>query len=160
MNILFVCSGNMSRSFLAEVLLKQELRSLGMENIGISSAGLYAYPGNPPDPQMVDYLAKAGIAYEPHEAKGVSDQDVAWADRILVMEKDHARVIEKTWPEAKDKTELLGKYISGDWAADDVIDPYGKSPYHYRLAQSQISLAVQNLARWIVQNAQNQNHRR
>ena len=159
MNILFVCTGNISRSFLAEVLLKKELRSLGLERVGVSSAGLYAYPGNPPDPQMVDYLAEAGIAYEPHEAKGMTSQDVEWADRILVMEKDHARVIKKAWPEATNKTELLGKYISGDWAEDDVIDPYGKSPYHYRLAQSQISLAVQNLARWIIQNAQNQNHR-
>ena len=95
MNILFVCSGNISRSFLAEVLLKKELRSLGLDGIGVSSAGLSAYPGNPPDPQMVEYLAEAGIAYEPHEARGVTGQDVDWADRILVMEKDHARAIEK-----------------------------------------------------------------
>ena len=160
MNILFVCTGNISRSFLAEVLLKRELRSLGAERVDVSSAGLYAYPGNPPDPQMVDYLAKAGIAYEPHEARGMTDQDVEWANRILVMEKDHAWAIEKAWPEAKEKIELLGKYISGDRAEDDVIDPYGKSTYHYRLAQSQISLAVQNLARWIIHNAQNQDHRR
>jgi protein-tyrosine-phosphatase len=160
MNVLFVCSGNVSRSFLAEVLLKKELQSLGVEYIGVSSAGLYAYPGSPPDPQMADYLAKAGIAYEPHEAKGMTPKDVEWADRILVMEKDHARAIDQAWPEATAKTELLGKYVSGDWVEDDVIDPYGKSAYHYRLAQSQIRLAVQNLARWIVQNAQNQDHRR
>ena len=160
MNILFVCSGNVSRSFLAEALLRQELRSLGEEGVGVASAGLYAYPGSPPDPQMVDYLAKAGIAYEPHDAKGMTQKEVEWADRILVMEKDHARAIERAWPEARDKTELLSKYVSADWAEDDVIDPYGKSTYHYRLAQSQISLAVQNLARWIVQNAQDQDHRR
>ena len=72
MNILFVCSGNVSRSFLAEALLKRELQSLGMEGVGVSSAGLYAYPGSPPDPQMVEYLAQAGIAYEPHKAKGMT----------------------------------------------------------------------------------------
>jgi len=160
MNILFVCSGNVSRSFLAEVLLKKELHSLGLGGIGVSSAGLYAYPGTPPDPQMVDYLGKAGITCEPHEAKEMTGKDAEWADRILVMEKDHKRVIERAWPDAAAKMELLSKYLSGDWAEDDIIDPYGKSEYHYRLAQSQISLAVKNFVRWIFQHAQNQNHRR
>lgn len=149
MNILLVCSGNVSRSFLAEVLLKKELRSLGRNDVTVSSAGLYAYPGSPPDPQMVDYLVKAGIAYGPHEAKGITESQVQWADRIVVMEKDHALALERSWPEAKEKVELLSRYFSGDWSEDDVIDPYGRSTYHYRLAQAQISLAVQNLARMI-----------
>jgi protein-tyrosine-phosphatase len=152
MKILLVCSGNVSRSFLAEVLLKRELRSLGVEDVAVSSAGIYAYPGSPPDPQMVEYLTKAGIASEPHEAREITQKEVEWADRILVMEKDQALAIQRSWPEAAAKVELLGKFISSDWAEDDVIDPYGKSPYHYRVAQSQIGLAVQSLARSIVQN--------
>jgi protein-tyrosine-phosphatase len=153
MNVLLVCSGNVSRSFLAEVLLKRELQSLGKKEVDVASAGLYAYPGSPPDPQMVDYLAKEGIAYEPHGARGMTREDAAWADRIVVMEKGHARAIELAWPEAAAKVELLSRYFSGDWAEDDVMDPYGKSPYHYRVVQSQISLAVQNFARRIVQHA-------
>jgi protein-tyrosine-phosphatase len=153
MNVLLVCSGNVSRSFLAEVLLKRELRSLGKPDVAVASAGLYAYPGSPPDSQMVDYLAKARITYEPHEARGMRREDAAWADRIVVMEKEHARAIEAAWPEAKAKVELLSRYLSGDWAEDDVMDPYGKTSYHYRVAQSQISLAVQNLARRIIRNA-------
>jgi protein-tyrosine-phosphatase len=160
MNILFVCSANVSRSFLAEVLLKKELESLGIEGIGVSSAGLYAYPGNPPDPQMVDYILKAGIAYEPHESKEMTVEDAEWADLILVMEKDHFRAIKSAWPEAGRKTELLSRYVYGDWAEDDIIDSYGKPDYHYRLAQSQISLAIKNLSRRILQNAQNQDHSR
>jgi protein-tyrosine phosphatase len=158
MKILLVCSGNVSRSFLAEVLLKRELRSLGAEDIAVSSAGIYAYPGSPPDPRMVDYLAKAGIAYEPHEARGVTQEEVERADLIIVMEKNHASTIESSWPEAAGKVELFGKFVSGDWTEDDVIDPYGKSPYHYRVTQSQISLGVQNLARRVVQDAQNKGH--
>lgn len=153
MNVLLVCSGNVSRSFLAEVLLKRELQSLGKPDVGVASAGLYAYPGTPADPRMVEYLAEAGIAYEPHEARGMTREDAGWADRIVVMEKDHARSVGLIWPEAEAKVELLSRYFSGDWTEDDVMDPYGKSPYHYRVVQSQISLGVQNLARWIVHHA-------
>jgi len=47
--------------------------------------------------------------------------------------------------------QLLGKYVAGGWE-DEILDPFGKSPYHYRLAQSQITLAVQSLGKWLVQN--------
>lgn len=160
MNLLLVCSGNVSRSFLAEVLLRRELRYLGVDTANVASAGVYAYPGNPPDPHMLDYLAKSGIAYGTHEARELTGQIVQWADRIFVMEKGHGDAIERNWPEATSKIELLGKYISGDGANDDIPDPYGNSAYHYRLAQSQISLAVRNLARWIARHAQDQDHRR
>jgi len=59
--------------------------------------------------------------------------------------------VEKLWPEAKQKVQRLGKCVTGGWE-DDILDPFGKTPYHYRLAQSQITLAVKSLARWLVQN--------
>ena len=61
MNILFVCSANISRSFLAEMLLKNEMEKLNMDNTSVTSAGLHASPGNPPDPEMVSYLIKKDI---------------------------------------------------------------------------------------------------
>ena len=146
MNILFVCTGNMSRSFLAEVLFRREIKSLGMEAGNVSSAGLYAYPGNPADPDMVDYLKARGIAVPRHEARQMTREDAAWADRILVMEKAQAETIERLWPEAKDKVQHLGQYIAPGQKWDDIMDPFGKTPYHYRLAQSQITLAVASLA--------------
>ncbi|MGD2126700.1 MAG: hypothetical protein PVG99_11515 [Desulfobacteraceae bacterium] len=147
MNILFVCSGNVSRSFLAENLLRNEIEGLKAEEISISSAGLFAYPGNPPDPIMVDYLTQLGINGEDHKARQVTKEQVDWADLILVMEKDHARMMERLWPEVKSKVEPLGKYVSREQRADDIIDPFGNSPYHYRLVQAQITLAIKSLAK-------------
>jgi protein-tyrosine-phosphatase len=68
MKILFVCSGNVSRSFLAEMLLKNEVRQRHLENIDIASAGTHAYPGAPADPKMVEYLFRMNIPVENHEA--------------------------------------------------------------------------------------------
>ena len=145
MNILFVCTGNLSRSYLAKMLLKNELKNHQLKNISVSSAGTFAYPGTPADKEMVNYLIKAGLIAEEHEAKSLTREDVDWADLILVMEKDHLRIIEDQWPMAKDKVELLAGYISHDQIENDIIDPFGRSPYHYRLAQSQITLAVKSL---------------
>ncbi|MFC1868907.1 low molecular weight protein arginine phosphatase [Thermodesulfobacteriota bacterium] len=145
MNILFVCTGNISRSFLAEMLLKNDTNKLKLQNIAVASVGTSAYPGRPADPKMVDYLSETGVPIENHEARSITKQDVDWADLILVMERAHLMLIEDQWPKAKEKVNLLGKYISEDGIVDDVIDPFGRSPYHYRLAQSQISLAVRSL---------------
>jgi protein-tyrosine phosphatase len=151
MNVLFVCSGNVSRSFLAEALLRSELKALKVEDVSVSSAGLYALPGSPPDPQMTDYLSSMGVSFEPHEARQMSKHELDWADLVLVMERRHEADVRKLWPEAQPKVELLGKYMTGGWE-DDIVDPFGSSPYHYRLAQSQITLAVKSLAKWLVQN--------
>ncbi len=161
MNILFVCTGNISRSFLAEKLLKNEVATLKLMNICTLSVGLFAYPGSQPDPIMVDYLSKRGIPEERHEAKQITKEHVEWSDLILVMEKGHARMIEESWPEVKGKVELLGQLASEGQHKDDVIDPFGKSPYHYRLAQAQITMAIHSLVKRLISdqdkdpNAQN-----
>ena len=145
MNILFVCSANISRSFLAEMLLRNEIELLNLEDISVSSAGLFAYPGGPPDSEMVSYLSKLGIPVKSHESRKMTEDDVDWADLILVMERGHAETIKESWPEADRKVKLLGSLLSPTGYADDVIDPFRRTPYHYRLAQSQITLAVKAL---------------
>ena len=152
MNILFVCSGNISRSYLAEMLVKNEIEKLKEDCISVASAGIYAYPGSSPDRKMIEYLSKMGMTAKNHEARQVTKQDVDWADLILVMEKEHKAALKELWPAIGDKVKRLGRFISEDQRSDDIIDPFGRSPYHYRLAQSQITLAIKNLLKSITSN--------
>ena len=145
MNIILVCRANISRSYLAERLLKNELKHRNMAPFSVSSAGLIAHSGSPPDPQMVDFLKGLGITGDRHQSKQLERKDADWADLILVMEKEQAFMIERMWPETKKKIALLSSFISKEKPADDIRDPAGASPYHYRLVQSQISLAIQGL---------------
>lgn len=151
MNVLFICTANISRSFLAEMLLRHEIDQRNIKDIFVSSAGIDVAPGYPPDSKMIEYLLNQNIKGSDHASRQVRQEDVDGADCIFVMEKKQADDIIRHWPQAAEKVELLGSYVSVDSAADDIIDPYGRSPYHYRLAQSQISLAiakiVQNLKR-------------
>ena len=158
MKVLFVCSGNVSRSFLAEMLFRQELETLMAKDINVSSAGLFALAGSLPDPLMVTYLLKQGTPVKWHKARQIRKEDIAWADLILVMEKEQERMIKAKWPEAKGKVEHLGGYATGGLVADDIVDPFGQSPYHYRLAQSQITLAVKFLARKLTQDRKKDLH--
>jgi protein-tyrosine-phosphatase len=145
MNILFVCTGNISRSFLAKALLLNEINKKQIKGINVSSAGTGAYPGTKADPEMIRFLRDKKIPEEEHSSRIISKDDIDRADLILVMEDYHYKHILGSWPEAEHKIEMLAKYIAPDQSDDEIIDPFGRSPYHYRLVQSQIGLAVSNL---------------
>jgi len=127
------------------MLLKHEIEQLKKDNHFVASAGIHYFPDSPPDPKMVEYLLQNNVSFKNHSSRQIQEKDILWADHIFVMEKNHAMEIIKTWPDSTDKVELLGKYISADQSDDDVIDPFGRSPYHYRLAQAQIALAIKNI---------------
>ena len=135
------------------MLLKNEVKECKLDDIATSSAGLFAKPGTPPDPKMVEYLSKIGISKINHEARRIKKKDVDWADLILVMEKEHSRMIERMWPDVKEKVGLMGRFVSEGDDADDIVDPFGRTSYHYRLAQSQIILAIRSLLKKIDQKA-------
>lgn len=153
MNILFVCTGNISRSFLAEMLLKNELKKNNVSGIQVSSAGTGAFPDLPVDDEMVNFLLDKDIHAENHSSRILTGDDIEWSDIIMVMETFHYDFILESWPEAKEKVQKLGKYVALDQTEDDIPDPYGKSPYHYRAAQSQITLAVSNIFKIISSGA-------
>ena len=140
------------------MLFRHEIAVRKVSNVSVSSAGIYAYPGNPPDPVMVNHLEKQGIPVATHESRQVNEENITWADLILVMEQAHARDIEIRWPESKGKTESLGRYISEGRDADDIVDPYGKPSYYYRLAQSQITLALRTLIETVLVQPQSEDN--
>ena len=137
MNILFVCTGNISRSYLAKTLLLNDINKSQVN------------PGTAADQEMINFLREKEIPEGEHYSRMISNDDIDWADLILVMEEYHYDYLVRTWPESEHKIEMLGKYITPDQPDDEIIDPYGRSPYHYRLAQSQIMLAVSNLLKTI-----------
>jgi protein-tyrosine-phosphatase len=151
MNILFLCTGNVSRSYLAEMLLKHEIDQDNTKGIFVSSAGILDNEGMPADPVMVNYLTELKMPAYDHSSITITGKEVEWADRIYVMENRHREHIHEFWPEADYKVERLGRYIAPDQVEDDIIDPYGKAPYYYRVAQEQIAAAVKNLFKKLVQ---------
>ena len=147
MNLLFVCTANISRSFLAEQLFKHKIEGLMLNDVFSASAGILGMPGRTADPVMVEYLEEMGIDPTEHVSSQLEKEHIDWADLILVMEWAHLEKIELSWPEDINKVELLGKYITNDDNEDEISDPYGRSSFHYRVAHSQIQLAIDGLIR-------------
>jgi protein-tyrosine phosphatase len=113
--ILMVCTGNICRSPIAEVLLAARLG----QGRAVESAGIHALVGWPADAVARELMAERGLDLAPHRARQLTAAMVRSADLILVMEEGQRREVEALDPSARGRVHRLGR-IGGF----DVPDPY------------------------------------
>ncbi|MDO9528569.1 MAG: low molecular weight protein arginine phosphatase [Syntrophales bacterium] len=153
MKILFVCTGNICRSFMAERILKKKLTENNCSNIEVSSAGVYSIEGVPGDPRAVKILTENGFNGYGHKSKLLTDEMVADADKIIVMENTHKKMIIDKYPDAEGKIFLLKSFSEDDHELyKDIKDPYGLSDYFYRLCFAEIYMTIEGLVKKCIKN--------
>lgn len=113
-NILVVCVGNICRSPIAEVLLKEQY-----PHKVIDSAGLSAVVGNGADPHALTVMSAVGLDMSAHIAKQIDETLVRRAELILTMSDNQSKWIEERWPHCRGKT-----FRIGHWIDQDISDPY------------------------------------
>ncbi len=118
--ILFVCTGNVCRSPMAEGLFKKLIA--GRDDITVQSAGVSAGRGLPASRDAVFALSAEGISLSSFRSQPVSEELVRQATHIFVMTRDHRRLLELFFPEAGPKTLLVREFENG---SPDVPDPIG-----------------------------------
>lgn len=104
-SILFVCTGNICRSPLAELLLK---RSINTPSIAVYSAGTQAMVGHQMPEIQQEIAAELGVqSPEDHRAQELTLQHVEDADLILAMEREHRSEVVRLSPRALRRTFTL-----------------------------------------------------
>jgi protein-tyrosine-phosphatase len=138
--ILFVCTGNICRSPMAEGLMIERLRQEGKPSLFVLSAGIFANPGNFPDPFAVQVAREAGIDISGHRARVVNNENLSWADIVLAMESGQQGFIAMEFPRHSAKVVLLGNFKRSQ--GGEIADPYGASLEDYRTCFGEIREAV------------------
>jgi protein-tyrosine phosphatase len=113
-----VCTGNICRSPMAEVILAQRLRQLGLDG-EVSSAGLSAVVGAPADPLAQELMLKRGLDLTKHRGRQLSAEMVRGADLVLVMEERQQRAVQSVETSARGRVHRLGRM-----GKFDIPDPY------------------------------------
>lgn len=144
-NILFVCTGNICRSPMAEGYLKRLLDDNPTGNIQVGSAGLIALPGNPASFNAVRVAKENSFSLEEHSARPVTAELVADADLVLVMEHRQRQKLLSRHPEASDKILLLRHFALYGSRDRAINDPYGRNLDAYRFCFQDIKECVDSL---------------
>jgi len=144
---------------MAEGLMVERLRKEGRLDISVSSAGIFANPGNTPDPFAVKVAREAGVDISGHRARVANNESLNWADIVLVMESAQREFVSMTFPTQSAKVALLGDFNRSQGGGGEIADPYGSSEEVYRACFGEIREAIHGLIQLLSKDSAPRDHR-
>jgi protein-tyrosine-phosphatase len=134
--ILFICTGNVCRSAMAEAMCKKLLKSFGLKGIKVWSRGLAGSRMIQVPEEILKLMEEEQTSLGKHISKPLKAKDLAKADLILVMENYHRERIVADFPELTGKVFLLKQFAGA--GNGDVEDPIGLEEEDYRACKEEI----------------------
>jgi len=128
--ILFVCTGNICRSPLAEALLRRALMERGVGEVGVESAGTGAWDGAPASEGAYLIGLERGLDLSSHRARLLTREIVEDAHLIFTMARHHRARVHELGGEAR--VFVLGEYAGRTGEEAEVGDPFGGDLEVYR----------------------------
>ncbi len=147
--ILFVCTGNICRSPMAEGAAEAIAARMGKDMVFDSAGTGDWHAGEPPDPRAIETAAKRGYDISGQRARAVQNADFTRFDHLIGLDSSHRRWLMT----ARDARHLKDRPVSRllDWsvgsALQDVPDPYYGEMADFERALDLIEKGVEGLLR-------------
>ncbi len=151
--ILFVCTGNVCRSPMAEGLFRHAVKG---REFRVFSAGVGAIDGQPPSAHAVRALRELGIDISRQRSRMLTSELVHQADYIFGMTHGHVDAITLLYPQAAEKTFVLREFDDTlDTYEKDIADPIGGSYDVYLSVRDQIEQGIAAMLKFVEQSESN-----
>ena len=129
--VVFVCTGNICRSPMAEVVFRGFADASGLgTRVGSTSAGTGDWHvGERADQRTIEALERAGYDGSLHRARQFTHGDFARSDLVVALDRSHERIL-RGWARTEGDADKIALLLSFDPAARsmDVPDPYYAGP--------------------------------
>jgi len=170
LNVLFVCTGNVCRSPMAEGFLRHQAIRRGLD-IDARSTGTHAWSGRAATIDGRRVMAELGVPIDNHRTLELDQDLMDWADLVICMATEHLREVRRHFSSASDKTFTLKGFLeilpslprcddTEAWlraaasrrrvadavASPDVDDPFGERTAAYRRVATEIEGLIERFA--------------
>lgn len=151
--IVFVCTGNICRSAMAEAYMKYLLKKNNSEEkILVCSAGIDADEGSAATEYAITAIAQYGANLKGHIARSIYSLDLSNFDEVIVMTAEHKRRLCEIFPEITSKVKLLKEYMKTKGSEYmNIDDPWGLSYNVYKNCALEIVNCVDNLVKELLE---------
>ena len=127
MKIMFICTGNICRSAMAEGIMKKLLKDNNIKNIDVCSCGIYAENGDYATYNAVEAAKIYNANISEHRATNIRESKIEEMDIILCATNTHKQNILYMYPKLKGKVYTMKEYAELDRNGEDldIKDPWG-----------------------------------
>ena len=150
--VLFVCTGNICRSPMAEGLMRNLVA--GRKDFRVFSAGVHAQQGAAASLDAVTALREEGVDLRSFRSQPVTGELLDQSTHVFTMTQDHKRLLDLLFPEHEAKIRVLGEFTR---RGGDVPDPIGQGLPTYKRCRDFIKSALAQILAFVDESSSQPN---
>ena len=145
--ILVVCTANICRSPMGEVILQNFVTQDGLDEvIEISSGGLLGIEGEQASDFSIAVAKEIGLDLQSHRSQGITPDMMIKSELVLCMTVDHAEKLKFLYSAHHEKIYTLKEYLMEDELFSySIEDPIGLSLDFYRKVFGEIKKELERI---------------
>ncbi len=143
--IMFVCTGNICRSPMAEEIMRVMFDDAEIDNVLVSSSGVGAVVGGQASKFAQVAVTTCGGLLTAHRGQQLTEELIEESDLVFALSSGHYHAILRTNPQAEKKTYLLKAFPEHGDTGEGIIDPIGASQNVYNEVYLEIYSELQRI---------------